>query len=132
MDRLQVLRGVIGPRVRADVSGQRLDLLLRVDQLIGQQVQGLARWRGQTGPVTRRDRALDIMNALRDDDAELAKMRARHAEGVLSARRVHDPGLPTDQKLPRVAPKAHLRCDVRHEPRLRALALHGDKPHRGA
>ena len=132
MDRLQAQRGVIGASFCANVCGQGFDLLLRVDQLIGEQVQGLARWRGQIGPVTCHDQALDVMTAFGDNNAELAQMGARHAEGVLSARRVHDPGLPTDQKLPRVAPKAHLRCDVRHEPRLRALALHGDKPHRGA
>jgi hypothetical protein len=130
-DRLQALCGFVGPRIRADVCGQSLDLLLRVDQLIGEQVQSLARWRGPIGPVTCRDQALDVVNPLggvpkarlRRDDAELAQMRARHAEGVLSARRVHDLGLLTDQKLPRL---------MRHQQRLRVLALHGEKPHRGA
>ena len=51
----------------ATVCGQVLNLLLRVDQLIGQQVQGLARRRWQIGPVTCHEQAFDVMNAFGDD-----------------------------------------------------------------
>ena len=137
-DGLQALRRFIGASICTDVCGQSLDLLLGVDQLIGQQLQGLARWRGQIGPVTCCNQALDIVNSLRDDDAELAEMRprhaggvlsARHAGGVLSARRIHDLGLLAHQKLPRVAPKAHLWCDVGHQQGLRVLTIHWNKSH---
>jgi len=98
---LQALCCVIGLRICADVCGQVVDLLLRVNQLIGKQVQGFACRSGQIDPVTCCDQTFDIMDAPGHDDAELARMCARHAGGVLSARRIHDPGLLAHQKFPR-------------------------------
>ena len=72
---LQALRCLIPARICTDICGQVLDLLLRINQLIGEQAQGLARWRGQISPVTCRDQALDVVNPLGHDNAELAQMR---------------------------------------------------------
>ncbi len=49
-DRLQALCGFVRLCIGADVCGQGLDLLLRVGPLISQQVQGLPRQSGKTGP----------------------------------------------------------------------------------
>jgi hypothetical protein len=49
------------------------------------------------------------------DDPELGQMRAD---------RVHGLGLLTDEEIPRVAPEAHLRCDVVEKSRLRPCRLH--------
>ena len=58
------------------VGGQVRDLSVRVDQLVGEQVQRPARRRRQVGPVAGRDQAVGMMDALRHDGAELAQMHA--------------------------------------------------------
>jgi len=72
---MQALRGVIRLGIGADISCQFVDLSLRVHQLIGQQVQGLASRRGKVRPVAGRNQAVGVLNALGQDDAEFAQMR---------------------------------------------------------
>lgn len=62
-----------------------------------------------------------------------AGQRMRTHGVMLKACLRHDNlGLLTDQKIACVAPKAHLRCDVRHEQCLRVFVLDRNKPHRRA
>ena len=119
-DRLQALRILIGLGVCANVRCQVFDPALCINQLVSQQAQRLACGSGQVFMFTSNNQTLDIVDALWDDDSELTEMRTHG---------IHDLGLLAHQKFPRVAPEAHLRCDVRHQPRLCVLALHGNKPH---
>ena len=114
-DRLKALRIFIGLGVCADVCSQILDLSLRIDQLIGEQAQGLVRRCGQVRLLTSNNQTLDVVDALRHDNAKFAQMRPHHAGGVLSARRIDDVRLLAQQKFPCVALEAHLWCDVGHQ-----------------
>jgi hypothetical protein len=102
---------LFGLGVRADISGQKFDLAPCIDQLVSQQAQGLTCGCWQGGLFAAHDKALDSLDAFRDDDAEFAQV---HRHGVDDLR------LLAHQKLP---------CLAHHQKRLRVLALHRSKPH---
>ena len=83
-DCLQALRILIGLGIRADVSCQIFDLLLGIDQLIRKQAQGFASGFWQTGLFAGNDQPIDIVYALRNDDAEFAQVRASRRRRAFS------------------------------------------------